>query len=274
MDSIFIGLAHLPTLVIYGIVGGICGALGVLVGDLLKRSWSSAPRLMPVILLAASTPISRQVVIPQINAHAQPEIATRQLEQASPLFRAIFHYHPEAREEARSGFRTILSGDRSEMQLRSQRLGSRISNRYFSMHLPTASDEAISRLIAVDNKIQMTLRANPQACIRFYSGSVNPGDVPQTLMMEELEAKAKIIETSAQAPTHANPITSRAMAGMIVAAYKRDNVPVAEIAKLADLKSLSPADACSVIVHFSSALAGLGPEKGPQVYRAILRVGI
>jgi hypothetical protein len=276
MDSFLVTLASLPSLVIYSIIGTIAGALGALIGLLCKGFWPTAPRWVPVIFAVISTQLS-PVAVSRLHAQSGPEAVVNDIEK-NRLFKVIFQYHPEAKGEMLSGFQKIFAGPRDQVHAQSQLLGAEISNRYYNIHIATASDAAIHNVLNANFRIMEALKEKPKTCVGFYlETGFNVSDIPATFLEEGTNAKAAVIESSIKSPTNREKLTAEQLVIALIASYQKNGIThdnaLAEIEKLDTLNSLPAEEGCTIASHFSAALANMDEKTAASTFTSLIALG-
>jgi hypothetical protein len=195
----------------------------------------------------------------------------------SHLYQVIFQYHPEAKEEIRSSFQKIFMGPRDQFAIQSQQLGVTISNHYYSLHVATASDAAIHKILESNSRIIEALK-EPKSCVGYYLGTVfNASDIPADLVQSELNARIEVIESSAKSPFHREKLSAEKIILPLLASYEKNGLArdkaLAEIKNLGTLNSLPPEEGCAVARHFSAALASMDEKTAAAVFISLTALG-
>jgi hypothetical protein len=87
VDAILVAIGGLPQWVIFGIVGGIFGgAAGVLAWVIERGTGQKLGRFLPVLAIAATPTLTRQVVLPAINEANEPQLP-HQVDEVTMLVR-------------------------------------------------------------------------------------------------------------------------------------------------------------------------------------------
>lgn len=270
MTDILLYAASLPALVVYFVAGAIAGGIGGLIGYVAGKQFGYEKiwQFTPVVFVV----ISFNLVTTWLDRASGPMKAVNELKQ-SRLFSLILKHHPEAERETFSRFEQIYSGPREQVSASSRILGAGIANRYVDLHTPTASNAAIHHVLQSQANIMRSLKGNPTVCVAQYLGTPAAGleSISQSLSAELLNAKADIIESSVTTPS---PPPKNASIDEIVraitGAYQAKGYDTAEIAKIANVQSLPPAEGCQIGYRFISALASMNETQGAFVYKGLI----
>lgn len=281
MDSFLGSLASLPSPVIDGIIGGIVGALVVLLfrtkdGQRALDRWREGPlRRVPLWIPVISAVIViwieiSQAVTPLLQASARPDAEVELIEKTVPVFKAIFQYHPEAKEEMRVALQKIYAGLPDQIRIKRRQLSATISNRYFDLHLATASNAAIHKVLKTNSAIVEALSEKPKACVGFFlETGFNAGDIPASLLGAMTDAKADVIESSIKNPTHRENLTREQAGSALVGAYRENSFDFSEVEKISNLNSLPAEDGCPIARHFSAVLANMDEKTAASVFTSL-----
>jgi len=271
MNDVLLFVTSMPTLVVYTVVGAIAGVLGSGVGLIaekyfgIKEGW----RFVPVVIFAVfSLNVSQWLF-----EDAVPAQAVSTLKQ-NRMFGVIIKHHPEAEREYIERYKKILSGPHAQVRAASVALGAETANRYLNLHMPTASDAAIHRLLQTEAGILEALKNNPTECVGQYLGTPSASRleaIPRSLVEASLDAKAEIIESSVVIPSPP-PKTANIdnIVGVIINAYRAKGYDTAEMGKIGDVQSLPPDEGCQVGYRFVSTLASMDEKQSAFVYKELV----
>jgi hypothetical protein len=119
------------------------------------------------------------------------------------LLAVIFRHHLEAKEELAERIQSIFSHapDDKILGLSHQAIAQTVVQ-YFNRHIMMASAEAISNSLKQNLIVLRNLQNNPTQCMKYYrGGGLEPGDIPNTMLENELALKAALIESSIKNPS-------------------------------------------------------------------------
>jgi hypothetical protein len=268
MNEIVLFAASMPIFVVYTIAGALGGVLGGGAGLIaekyfgLKKGW----RYVPFAVFSVN-------VSQRLFEDAVPAQAVSTLKQ-NRLAGVIFKYHPGAEQEYVARYKKILSGPREKVSAESRALAADFTGRYLNLHMPTASDAAIHRLLQTEASTLEALKNNPAECVAQYLGTPSASRLeatPRSLVEESLNAKAEIIESSVVTPSPPPKIAKiDDIAGVIADAYRAKGYDTAEIAKIGNVQLLPPDEGCQVSYRFVSALASMNEKQSAFVYKGLL----
>jgi hypothetical protein len=144
MNEILLFVASMPTFVVYAVAGAIAGLLGSGAGLIAQKFFglSKGWKFVPVVVF---TVLSLNVS-EWLFDDAVPAQAVSTLKQ-NCLFGVILKHHPEAEREYMERYKGILSGPREQVRAQSRALAADFTARYLNLHMLTASDAAIHRLL-------------------------------------------------------------------------------------------------------------------------------
>ena len=271
MNEIVLFVTSMPPVAVYTVVGAIAGVLGAGVGLFaqkyfgIKKGWSV---VLVVVFAVISLNVSHWLFEDAVPAQA---ISTLKQDR---MFSVIIKHHPEAEREYFERYKKILSGPHEQVRAASVALSAEITSRYVNLHMLTASDATIHRLLQTEANILETLKNNPTECVSQYLGTPSVSRlkaIPQSLVEASLDAKAEIVESSVVAPSPP-PKTAKIedIARVIADAYRAKGYDIAELDKIANVQSLPPAEGCEVSFRFVSVLSLMDEKQSSFVYKGLI----
>src|SRR5262245_18871854 len=274
MNEILLFVASMPTLVVYAVAGAIAGILGAGAGLFAQKYFGLGKgwRFVPVVIFVVISLSVSQWLLQE----AVPAQAVSTLKQ-NRLFGVIFKHHPEAEREYMARVEQLLSGPREQFRAASAALGAEFTGRYLNLHMPTASDAAIHRLLQTEASILEALKNNPAECVGQFLGTPSASRlelIPPPLVEASLNAKAEIIESSVVTPSPLpKTVSMEDVVGVMTRAYRAKGYDIAGIAKIANVQSLSSAEGCEVGYRFVSALLSIDEKQSALVFKGLIAAG-
>ena len=114
MENIWIELFSLPSFVVYGIFGGVGGAIGVLVGKglgkLFNIKWLTRLSQILCVVIAIQIP---KLIIPEFKKEVALASVLKEFKSIR-LYQVIFRQHPEAKLEFRSKIAAALGNSTAD----------------------------------------------------------------------------------------------------------------------------------------------------------------
>jgi hypothetical protein len=283
MNNLLVWLASLPDLALYGLIGAISTVLTALLFRLkdfqwVLHRWQQGPfRRLPIwvpvisIVLVISLELS-QVLVPQLKAQTAVD-RTIQIVEKIPLYKTIFQYHPDAKEEMRAALQKIYAGPADQIRMQRQQLSETIVSRYYYLHLPTASDSSIHHILETNSRIMEMLKEKPKICVSFYlETSFNASDIPASLIEEGANMKVDVIESSAKNPFHRENLKPEQAGAAIIDAYRKNGFQFSEIEKIGNINSLPADEGCTIARHFSSTIVSMDEKAAAAVFTSLMAV--
>jgi hypothetical protein len=258
MDEILLFVASMPTFVVYAAAGAVGGVLGAGAGLFAQKYFGLGKgwRFVPFVVFTVISLNGSQWVLKD----AVPLQAVSTLKQ-NRVFSVILKHHPEAEREYIARYKEVLSGPRDQVRAESRALAAEMTGRYLDLHIPTASDAAIHRLLETEANILEALKNNPAECVGQRASRLEA--IPRPLVEANLNAKAEIIESSVVAPS---PPPKTANMDDVVSV-------ITEFAKIANVQSLPPAEGCEVGYRFFLALLSIGEKQSAFVIKGLRAAG-
>ncbi len=277
MENLLFQFLSLPHVVVYAICGGVAGALagafGLFLGKLFKSSQLTKIATIISIGLAVQVP---KFIIPELEKEVAPVIVINKLKEQR-LFSVLFRFHPDAEIEMKQKMDTILrKASVEKVRMQAQAVSAELSNRYFSKHLLSASDESTQRLIRHNLDAMRSLEKQPSLCVGYYLGSPNfdRSIMPQTLIARELDLRADVIESSVNNPSLPPQAASLdSIMNIIISEYQRKGYALSNLARIDKVESVTAEEGCRIAMEFMDAIASLDTKQSAYVFKNLLYLG-
>ena len=141
------------------------------------------------------------------------------------------------------------------------------------MHLPSASDEDIHKLIMHQLVVMKAFEDRPSLCVNYYLGkpSFTKKDVTPAFIEAESNIKADVILSSISSP----PIPPKAesldaLLEELGSAYVQKGYQIEDFAKLEQVETLPASEGCGVAEKFVDVLASMPTDRVAYVFKNLL----
>ncbi len=188
--------------------------------------------------------------------------------QASPLFAAIFKYHPGSQDILRARLTEVAKGPVAQLQQNAAAEEAQWVAGYYFPDISLASDRAIFDVLKNDQAVAQKYAQNPDMCVAYFSGSISAIRTAEAqAVAQRLSAvRAGIVETAATNPTRRPPPASRdEIVTKVVNAYKTLGYDPQHLGLLPTLATLPATESCTVQTEYTNALVSLGEAQAGYV---------
>lgn len=274
MEDFWIELFSLPSFVVYGIFGGVGGAIGTLVGSALGRlfkiKWLTWASQILCFVLAIQLP---KLIVPGLEKETAVAEAMQNF-KSNRLYAIIFRQHPEAELEMKQNLALAINKFNSgESYSVAQDLTNKLVAKYFAQHINSTSDVSIYNVLKENAQAIQKFNSNPELCVNYYLGNpkFKKGEIDDELISKETDLKADVIESSINNPSPlSTPGTLEDLSKILVGSYVSNGFDVSEMGKLEQLTTLPPVQGCKIATDFTIALASLDSKRAAYVFKSLM----
>jgi hypothetical protein len=186
------------------------------------------------------------------------------------FIQALFHYHPDSRDELLASFKLITA--HADINASGDALGDAVAvvtKKYLMLDVPVAAPEAVANLIKLTATRLHELKSSPAKCVGFFTGSRAGTDPSDTELLRRIsDVKAVIIQTAGEDPLpRPTPIAAQEMFRRFVTAFKVIKRPVEELQSVNFVASLPVEKGCVVATDYYDALVSMGDEQSSALFK-------
>jgi hypothetical protein len=211
------------------------------------------------------------IILPTIHRKITYKHVMATLEQHR-LLAVIFRHHLEAKEELTERIQSIFAHapDDKILELSHQAIAQTVVQ-YFNRHIMTASAEAISNSLKQNLIVLRNLQDNPTQCMKYYRGEgLEPGDIPHTMLENELALKAALIESSIKNPSPPPVVDFDKISDYVTKKYLENGYSTADLANLEQIHHIDPQEGCEAAIKFYTVLASLPSAEAGTVLKNLM----
>lgn len=276
MEQVIAEFISLPQPVIYAIFGALGGITGTLLGILFEKLFKTdrATKLIAIVCVLVSIQLVRHT-LPTMQKSFGHIVVMKELKKTR-LFQVIFRLHPEAEAEMQSKMKDILANvSDDQIGLSAQAASAQIVDRYLTKYLPSASSEAIYKLILRQLEVMKQFKSKPSLCMNYYLGQpqFKKDDLTPAFLEIESNVKADVIESAISTPS---PLLQGAnvneIAEEIAYGYVQKGYPVDDLSKMDQIDKLPADQGCDIAIKFADVLTAMPADRSAYVFKSLLRL--
>ena len=188
--------------------------------------------------------------------------------KVSPIFAAVFKYHPGSEEILRAKLTEVAGGPVATLEQNSAAEEAKFLGSYYFPDLSLASDKAIFNVLKNDEAVAQKYAKRPDMCVAYFNGTISGMRTAEAQAISDTlsDKRAEIVESAVSNPTRRPPPASpQAIIMQIVKAYNALGYDPQHLRKLASLASLPAAENCQIQTEYTNALVSLGEAQAGYV---------
>jgi hypothetical protein len=260
-------MGGLPDIAVYMIVGAVAGVIGGGLGQLAVRL--KGPKMLAQILPVAAVAASIAVTTATLPAHRTDTVDGVMAQiKGMRMFAVILKDHPDEEAGLRASLaQAMATGSKDKAGVMAEAAGSTLVNKYLKTYLLAAPDEAVAALMKSQRQTLGQLKANPEACLDYFSGRPLPLDVLDSATVKrETDSKADLFEAADAHPTKPAAPDRAAIVATVQQAYAAKGFDINHYDALGGA-GVDAGTRCGDAIEYLDALTALPAAKVSQVVK-------